>query len=146
MLDKFSSLVDKLVYISTLSEIKNINEKQDDFSLNTMLYRKIICTESGKHTVSSIANLLSVATTAVTQKVNELERKGAVERRQCENDKRISYLYGVEKHCPCKDALSKRDTYVFSELEKTHTKEELDKFLEIFEQMNSLYVDFDKEN
>ncbi len=141
---KFTQVVDDLFYYTTLADIKVTNEMQDEFSMNTMLYRKIICKESGKHTISSIAKLLNIATTAVTQKVNELEKKGAIVRKQCTTDKRISYLHKVDKACPCNAAFCKRNGYVSRGLEATYSEEELEKFLDIFTTMNKLYQEFDE--
>ncbi len=143
MKDKFSKLIDDLCYAFTMAEIKIQNHKQDDLSLNTSLYRKIICKNSGKHTISSIAKLLCVKTTAVTQKVNELEQKNYVIRKQCEKDKRISYLFGAEKFCPCKNAFYERDEYVFDKLKGEYSSEEVAKFLEILERTNAHYMDYD---
>ena len=140
---KFAEAVDDLFYYTTLADIKVTNEKQDEFSVNTMLYRKIICKESGKHTISSIAKLLNIATTAVTQKVNELEKKGAIVRKQCTTDKRISYLHRVDKACACASAMCQRNEYVRQQLEATYGAEELEQFLEIFQTMNEKYREFD---
>ncbi len=146
MKSEFSRMMDDLFYQMTLSEIRIENRKQDELSHNSMLYRKIICKESGKHTISSIANLLSVATTAVTQKVNELEKKGYVTRKQSTNDKRISYLYKVDKHCPCGEAFTSRDNYVLDKLRETHTEEEIKVFLKVFQEMNQHFVEYDNKD
>ncbi len=143
MINKFSKLMDDLCYSFSLAEIKIENEKQDDLSHNSALYKKIICKESGKHTISSIAKLLAVKTTAVTQKVNELEQKKYVVRKQCVEDKRVSYLYGAEKSCPCKDMLVKRDEYVFAKLQKEYTPEEVLRFLEMLEKTTDSYSEYD---
>ncbi len=143
MLEKFSKLIGDLCYNFLLAEIKTENEKQSDLSHNTSLYRKIICKESGKHTISSIAKLLSVKTTAVTQKVNELESKNYVFRKQSDADKRISYLFGVEKYCPCQSEFLQRDEYVFSKIEAEYSADDVTKFLEIFKKVNEYYLDYD---
>ncbi len=143
MLDKFSKVIDDLFYNFSIAEIKIEHAKQQELSHNTMLYRKIICKESGKHTISSIAKLLSVKTTAVTQKVNELETKNYVTRKQSEADKRISYLYGVEKHCPCHDAFVSRDSHVLGELQKQYNDDEIAKFIEMLQKTNEHYMEFD---
>ncbi len=145
MIKKFSKLVDDLCYRFTLAEIKVENEKQTDLSHNSALYRKIICKESGVHTISSIAKLLSVKTTAVTQKVNELEQKNYVTRSQSENDKRTFFLHGVTKSCPCKNEFLKRDEYVLNRLLDEYSAEEIAEFLKIFERTNSLYSEFDNQ-
>ncbi len=143
MNEKFSKLIDDLCYTSSLAEIKIENNLQKDLSHNTSLYRKIICKESGKHTISSISKLLSVKTTAVTQKVNELEVKNYVVRKQSEKDKRISYLHAVEKFCPCQDAFKTRNDFVIKKLQVEYTKEEIELFLKILESTTTHFLDFD---
>ncbi len=143
MLQNFSKLIDDLCYKFSLAEIKIESQMQADLSHNTSLYRKIICKESGKHTISSISKLLLVKTTAVTQKVNELENKNYVIRKQSPVDKRISYLYGVDKYCPCKDALIRRDEYVLKKLQEEYSQDEINTFLAILEKTNSHYLEYD---
>ncbi len=146
MKEIFSKLLYDLCYTCSLNEIKIENEKRSDLSYNSSFYRKIICKDSGHHTISSIAKLLSVQTTAVTQKVNELEKKNYVYRKQSETDKRISYLYAVEKHCPCAAAIQARDFSIYHKLEEEYSQEDLARFLEILERMNTHYLEFDSKN
>ncbi len=143
MREKFSKLVDDLSYTFALAEIRIKNELKDDLSLNTSFYQRIICKEPGRHTISSIAKLLSVKTTAVTQKVNELESKNYVVRKQSDSDKRISYLCGAGKFCPSQEAFEKRNKQVFSMLQEVYSPEELAKFLEILEKTNALFAAYD---
>ena len=144
MSSKFAELIGDLCFNFSLAEIKNENKLQNNLSHNTFLYRKIICKQSGKHTISSIAKLLSVKTTAVTQKVNELESKNYVTRKQSDIDKRIAYLYGVEQFCPCAEAIEKRNRYVFSKLEEEFSKEDIKIFLNVLEKTNEYFLEFDK--
>ena len=145
MIEKFSKLISDLCFTFTIAEIKIENKLQGDLSHNTSLYRKIICRESGKHTISSIAKLLSVNTTAVTQKVNELERKNYVIRKQSECDKRISYLYRVDKFCLCAEEYSKRNAYVLAKLKQGYSDEDISKFIEILDKTNSYFLEYDNE-
>ena len=145
-MNRFSKVIDDLFYNLTLSEIKITNEKQDELTQNTMLYKKIICKESGKHTISSIAKLLSVATTAVTQKVNELEKKNYITRQQSLEDKRISYLCRVDKECKCLEEELKRDKYVLEKLKEKYSEKELENFINTFEYMNTQYKKYDEGN
>ncbi len=143
MIKIFSQLIDDLCYGFALAEIRIENNKRQDLSYNSTLYRKIICKESGKHTISSIAKLLSVKTTAVTQKVNELESKNYVIRKQSSDDKRVSFLFGVEKFCPCKDAFLQRDKYVFDKLQSEYSSDDINKFLDILKKSNTYYQEYD---
>ncbi len=145
MKEKFSKLISDLCYMTAITEIKIENKFQDDLSHNTSLYRKIICKESGLHTISSIAKLLSVNTTAVTQKVNELESKNYVERKQSEKDKRISYLHAVDKYCPCRNAFVTRNDHVLSKLKDEYSNDDINVFLKIFESANRHFLEFDSE-
>ena len=139
----FSKLINDLCFNFSLAEIKTENKFQNKLSHNSFLYRKIICKESGKHTISSIAKLLSVKTTAVTQKVNELESKNYVTRKHSDKDKRISYLYAVDQFCPCTDEIEKRNAYVFSKLQEEYSNEDINIFLEILEKTNKHFLEFD---
>ena len=139
----FSKLINDLCFNFYLAEIKIENKLQNNLSHNTSLYRKIICKQSGKHTISSIAKLLSIKTTAVTQKVNELESKNYVVRKHSDKDKRISYLYGVEQFCPCAEAIEKRNNYVLSKLQETYSSESVKNFLEMLEKTNEYFAEFD---
>ena len=143
MILNFSKLINDLCFNFSLAEIKNENKLQNNLSHNTFLYRKIICKQSGKHTISSIAKLLSVKTTAVTQKVNELESKNYVTRKQSDVDKRIAYLYGVEQLCPCAEAIEKRNAYVFSKLEEEFANEDIEIFLNVLEKTNEYFSEYD---
>ncbi len=143
MLETYAKLIDDLCYRFSLAELRVENEKRKDLSHNSSLYKKIICKESGQHTISSIAKLLSVNTTAVTQKVNELESKNYVYKEQCKKDKRVSYLFGVDKHCPCKEGLLKRDKFVFEGLENEYSNEQIGLFIEMLNSANELYSNYD---
>ncbi len=144
MNEKFSELMDSISFGISIAEIKTENRRDEDISHNTDLYRRIICREPGEHTISSIARLLNIKTTAVTQKVNELERKGYVIRKQCEKDKRVSYLYGVEEQCPCRNFVKVRDEYVISKLSESYKEEEILALLVMLEKMNDYYMEYDK--
>lgn len=144
MQQQFSTLLDDLFFQTTIARIGIENKKQTDLSHNTMLYRSIICRQSGKHTISSIAKLLSVATTAVTQKVNELEKKGYVIRKHSEQDKRIVYLCSANRPCSCKEAILERDQNVYEQLTKEFTKEQLDNFFSVLTKTLECYKKYDE--
>ncbi len=134
----FSKALGDFYYASTLFEIVAKNLTNTDLSYNSLLYKKIICQDSKKHSISSIASLLNVATPAVTQKVNELEKKGYVQRVPCTDDKRICYLCKRDNNCPIEKEFVNRDSFLMTELAKTHSKEDIQSFVSMLEELSDL--------
>jgi len=63
----------------------------DNLSFNTSKYLNVI-SFSDRNTVSDIAQALGITKSAVTIKMNELEKQGLIKRVQSKDDKRIFYI------------------------------------------------------
>ncbi len=78
----------------SIAELQQLyqNRGANDLSYHDTLYLNIILAHPNRYTSSQIADLLKISRPAITQKINELAKKGYVIRTQCEHDKRIFYL------------------------------------------------------
>ncbi len=94
MSEKLIKVLDKLSHDMSLSELQQVyaNRSGTDLSYHDMLYLNIIMAHPNKYTSSQIADLLKITRPAVTQKINELTKKGYIVRTQSKKDKRIFYL------------------------------------------------------
>ncbi len=87
--------LDKIFHDSAIAEIRLLNNGTVDKTLtyNDILYLNIIEAHSGEYTASNIADMLYVSRPAVTQKINELERRGYIYKVQSQTDKRVYKLF-----------------------------------------------------
>ncbi len=94
MSEKLIRVMDKFSHDMSLSELQQVytNRSGNDLSYHDMLYLNIIMAHPNKYTSSQIADLLKITRPAVTQKINELTKKGYIVRTQSKKDKRIFYL------------------------------------------------------
>lgn len=124
--------VNDFYYHMALYELQIMNE--DNFyyglSYNSLLYLNVI--EQMKDcTVSKLAEALHVTKSAVTLKINELVKIGAVEKKQSDADKRVFYLR-LSPHmadtCSIYDKIFEK---IEQKLEKQYTKEQLEEFAQI---------------
>ncbi|MBS7578344.1 MULTISPECIES: MarR family transcriptional regulator [unclassified Enterococcus] len=88
-----SASVNKLYYRIILNELRLMNNSANfpNISYNTLLYLDIISLTENC-TVSQLAEVLHIAKSSVTLKINELMRQGLVEKTQSKTDKRVKYL------------------------------------------------------
>ncbi len=94
MYDRIIKTLDKFGHDLSIAELQQVYKTRDgsDLSYHDTLYLNIILAHPNRYTSSQIADLLKVSRPAVTQKINELTKKGYVIRTQSERDKRIFYL------------------------------------------------------
>ncbi len=99
--------LDKLFHDLAIAELQQFHKENNkcELSYHDTLYLNIIEAHPGKYTSSRIADVLKVSRPAVTQKINELVKKGYVIRTQSEIDKRVYYL----KTNPNMDYYNKKD-------------------------------------
>lgn len=85
----------KFYHDLSIFELKLQNSLQDETKLtyNDLLYLDIISAHPGEYTSTQIADMLHVSRPSVTKKIKELIQKGYVTRKQCDNDKRVYYLF-----------------------------------------------------
>lgn len=124
--------INDFYYHMSLYELRMMNGKDqyDGLSYNSLLYLNVIDLMQNC-TVSSLAKTLGVTKSAVTLKVAELEKQGALIKTQSQADKRVHFLR-IAPHIKC--ALTKYDE-VFAKTEKMlckrYSEEQLALFCEV---------------
>ena len=95
MIHPLSIALEKFYHDISISELKFQNSftGREKLTYNDILYLNIIAGHSGEYTATKIADMLHVSRPSVTNKINELSKKGYVIRKQDEKDKRIYYLF-----------------------------------------------------
>lgn len=133
-------IVDEMNYFyyhMAMYELKIMNG--DDYfkglSYNSLLYINVI-DQTPDCTVSRLAQILHITKSAVTLKINDLEKQGVIVKRRSETDKRISYL---TLHPDVKKTLSVYDavfTNIGKRLTEQYSQEQLDTFGEILHRIS----------
>lgn len=119
-------------YKMAMYELQVMNESDyyNGLSYNSMLYINVI-SQIPNCTVSKLAELLHITKSAVTLKINELVKNGAIEKIQSEDDKRVFY---VRQSMQMKKTIALYDQVfmkIEKEIEKKYTSEQLSIFNEI---------------
>ncbi len=134
---KLTSKLNDFYYHMSLYELQIMNG--GDFfkglSYNSLLYINVI--EQMKDcTASRIADALGITRSAVTIKLNELERQGAIVKEKSETDRRVTY---VRLSPGMADLLSIYDQ-IFEKIEEDlrtkYTAEELELFMKILQDIS----------
>ncbi len=91
---KFTKALNKITHDTALYELKRLycHDKKSNLSYHDTLYLNIIESHPKKYTSSQIADLLKITRPSVTEKINQLCKKGYILRTQSETDKRVFYL------------------------------------------------------
>ncbi len=123
--------------------LRNKNPAYAKLSYNSSLYLDIIMAHQGEYTPSQLADMLHVARSSVTQKLNQLEKDGYIIKKQSETDKREYYLYFnvdcyTEVTC---SAYQHLQNHIEQKIKERYTKEEIDKFSEILSFIGDICVD-----
>ncbi len=149
MENRLTKLMNNFYYDIAISELRMLHtiEKQEGITYNDMLYLNIIHAHPGKFSSSQIADMLFVSRPSVTQKINELEKKGYVTKVRDAKDKRIYHLYISEEngYSDFMRKLSKQDQEVLRKLLVKYGESELDKFLGFIEEITELYYSVGEE-
>ena len=135
MINKVKLALDKIFHDSAIAELRLLNKGIADNSLtyNDILYLNIIESHSGEYTASKIADMLYVSRPSVTQKINELEKKGYIYKVQSNTDKRIYHLFTK------RDGISKKyyeitdntDADIVNKLSDEYSNEQIALFCEM---------------
>lgn len=96
--DNLLNAINKLFYNMSILELQMQNEIDGELTYNDILYITLISIKNGELTSSMIADFLLVSKPSVTQKINSLEKKGYIVKKQSEKDRRIYYLYINEEN------------------------------------------------
>ncbi|MBA8779543.1 MarR family transcriptional regulator [Staphylococcus schleiferi subsp. coagulans] len=86
-LKRANDMIDKIIRNDVKSYGLNITE----FAVLELLYNK------GEHSIQRIQERILIASSSTTYVVQKLEEKGLLQRRQCENDRRVSYAALTDK-------------------------------------------------
>ncbi len=146
---KFIKALNKITHDTALYELKRLysHDKKSELSYHDTLYLNIIEAHPNEYTSSQIADLLKITRPSVTEKINQLCKKGYILRTQSETDKRVFYL-SINPHSP-KDyetTASYEDEMERDVLAK-FGEEKVDIFSEIIEYLSELMLeDFNEEN
>ena len=87
--------LNRYYYDVTVSDLRQISRTGgEELSYNSIMYLDVISYQraQGEGTVSTLANTLHITKSAVTIKVNELERLGMVTKTRSETDRRVIQL------------------------------------------------------
>lgn len=124
--------VNYFYYKMSLFELQAMNEHDatNSVSYNSMLYLNIII-QNEFCTVSDLAKQLQVTKSAVTIKMNELEKEGFIYKEQSEKDKRVYFLRLTDKMKKTFQMYDNIFEIIEVKLFEKYTKEELVVFSKI---------------
>lgn len=111
-----------------------------EISYSDILYLFII-NHKEKTTVSELSERMSVSRPAVTQKINDLERLGLIEKIQSETDKRYFYISITDK--VKKSSQSTKTDKVLDVVKEKYSDEEITVFTDILNTMADYILEED---
>ncbi|MFI3257093.1 MAG: MarR family transcriptional regulator [Spirochaetales bacterium] len=125
----------KIYHDMALAELRLLNDDKSsgDLTYNDVLYITLIEAHDGEYTASTIADMLYVSRPAVTQKINELERKGYIYKKQSTTDKRVYYLFinKTEFSKEYQKTVEKTDNEIIKRLSSKYKPEQIAVFCEM---------------
>lgn len=132
-LSKFLNAVDTDNYRT----IRN-SEFGDDLAYADILQICMI-EAKGKLTIGELGEMMNLSKPAITQKVNDLVRRGIVEKIQSDTDKRFTYLQLTKRfHDNCTDS---KVLNLRNEIEKGFTSDEQIVFYKILDHLTKYLID-----
>ncbi|MFI3284351.1 MAG: MarR family transcriptional regulator [Erysipelotrichaceae bacterium] len=139
MINNVKLALDKIFHDSAVAELRLLNNGIGDKTLtyNDILYLNIIEAHSGEYTASNIADMLYVSRPSVTQKINELEKKGYIYKVQSNTDKRVYKLF-TNKDDQSKryyEVTDKTNDDILNKLSKEYSDTQIDLFCEMTEKI-----------
>ena len=145
MITKVKLALDKIFHDSAIAELRLLNKGVTDKSLtyNDILYLNIIELHSGEYTASNIADMLYVSRPSVTQKINELEKKGYIYKVQSNTDKRVHYLF-INRNGKSKkyyEIIDKTNTNILNNLSNEYSNEQIALFCEMTDKICKVILD-----
>ena len=145
MITKVKLALDKIFHDSAIAELRLLNKGVTDKSLtyNDILYLNIIELHSGEYTASNIADMLYVSRPSVTQKINELEKKGYIYKIQSNTDKRVHYLF-INRNGKSKkyyEIIDKTNTNILNNLSNEYSNEQIALFCEMTDKICKVILD-----
>lgn len=145
MQEKFVQAIAKFYYDMSLAELRKLYSDNitKNISYHDNLYLNLIATHQNEFTPSKIADLLRITRPSVTQKINELVKKGYVVKTQSETDKRVFYLALNDETDKYYKELERIDYKVANVIQEKYSNEELEKFHEILEFISDTYKEME---
>ena len=143
MENKLRNIINKINHDQALLDLRLQNKYQSGkITYNSILYIDIIRSHENKYTASNIADMLHVSRPSVTQKINELQKMGIVNKTRSETDKRVFYLSISDEQIP--KELREQDEYaeeqVRSALREKYSEEDIDKFSDMLTILSEVYT------
>lgn len=124
-----------------LNELRMMNETKHygTISYNSLLYLDIIA-YTPNCTVSTLAQKLHIAKSAVTSKVHELERLQLVEKIQSNTDKRVFYLNVTPEISKLNQMYDSALYHAIEEIDKTYTTQEKETFCKMVQVLSKHFA------
>ncbi len=140
MKHKLLEAMQKFSHDMAILELQNAYQRKENnhLSYQDILYLEIIDAHPNQYTSSQIADLLKVSRPAVTQKINELVKKGYITRTQSKTDKRVFYL-SVNKENLDDFGFTEEEEIVVRKCEEKFGVETVDKMSEILNYISDYY-------
>ncbi len=137
--NKLSKALDKLWHDMSLAELKKLHDSTNlaKLSYHDTLYLNMIDCYPNKYTSSKIADLLKITRPSVTQRINELEKKGYVVRTQSIEDKRVFYLSLNPRSDYVLDISQKEENNIYTEFIQKFGAGNLNLFCEMIDFISS---------
>ncbi len=142
MKNRLIKVLDKVSHDLSIAELQQVykNRESSDLSYHDTLYLNIIEAHPNRYTSSQIADILKITRPALTQKINELTKKGYIIRTQSEKDKRIFYLSVNPKKNYYTDKDREAEIKVSKMLEEKYGKDNVELMCDMLEFLSeSLY-------
>jgi DNA-binding MarR family transcriptional regulator len=135
--------IDRLYYNIILNELRMMNKNilYHNITYNSLLYLDLI-SYTENCTVSFLADVLHVAKSSVTLKVNELMKQGLVEKNQSQRDRRVYFLTVRPEILHEFKKLDQATDYAVEQVQKQYAPEEIDRFCEMLDAFSSYYNDY----
>ncbi len=135
MKGKIHKILEKIYHDMSIAELQRAYSKNTSNSLSyhDVLYLNIIEAHQNEYTSSQIADLLGITRPSVTQKINELSKKGYIKRTQSKHDKRVYYLSISDEAPDLIDNISDELLEIEQRLVEKYGKEKIDLFCQILE-------------
>ena len=116
----------------SLRELRLLREREEyaGLSYNSLLYLDVI-SHSQNCTVSSLSALLGLTKSAVTMKIQELTKKGAIIKTQSATDKRVYYLSPAPRIQEVYQTYDKLFAQIEERLRKSYSPQQLMLFCKI---------------
>lgn len=133
MKNKIILSMNKLFHDYAIAELRlqNNKETKTDLTYNDILYLSIISAHSGEYTASNIADMLYVSRPAVTQKINELEKRGFIYKVQSQVDKRVYKLFINKEQNKYYEKIEETDLQIAIKISSEYSEEQISMFCEM---------------